>query len=80
MPSSDKEMSFLDHLEVFRWHLIRAAIAILFFAVIAFIFREFVFDGILLAPRDPEFFTYRILCMMSQYIGLEDTLCLTVSF
>ena len=27
------EMSFLDHLEVFRWHLIRAVAAILFFSL-----------------------------------------------
>ena len=62
MTSSDKEMSFLDHLEVFRWHLIRAATAILFFAVIAFVFRDFIFDGILLALRDPDFFTYKMCC------------------
>ena len=79
MTSSDKEMSFLDHLEVFRWHLIRAATAILFFAVIAFVFRDFIFDGILLAPRDPDFFTYKMLCVISQYIGLEDALCLKES-
>mgnify|MGYP000962496440 CR=1 FL=1 len=37
MSKQDKEMSFLDHLEIFRWHLIRAAAAIMFFAIIAFI-------------------------------------------
>jgi sec-independent protein translocase protein TatC len=52
----DKEMSFLDHLEIFRWHLIRAACAILFFSIIAFIFKDIVFDVILLGPRDPSFF------------------------
>ena len=42
--SNDKEMSFLDHLEIFRWHLIRSAIAILFFAIISFIFKNIIFD------------------------------------
>ena len=62
MTDKDKEMSFLDHLEVFRWHLIRAAIAILFFTIIAFIYKDIVFDVILLGPKRTDFLTYRILC------------------
>ena len=76
MTDKDKEMSFLDHLEVFRWHLIRAAIAILFFTIIAFIYEDIVFDVILLGPKRTDFLTYRILCEISQYLGLGDTLCL----
>ena len=79
MSSQDKEMSFLDHLEIFRWHLIRSAIAVLFFAIIAFIFRDIVFDVILLGPKDPNFPTYKALCAISQYLGLEDALCLKES-
>ncbi|MEC9209047.1 MAG: twin-arginine translocase subunit TatC [Bacteroidota bacterium] len=79
MSAQDKEMSFLDHLEIFRWHLIRAAIAILFFAIIAFIFKDIVFDVILLGPKDPAFPTYKALCAISQYLGLQDALCLTES-
>ena len=76
MTDKDKEMSFLDHLEVFRWHLIRAAVAILFFTIIAFIYKDIVFDVILLGPKRTDFLTYRILCEISQYLGLGDTLCL----
>ena len=61
-----QEMSFLEHLEVFRWHLVRSVFAVLFFAVIAFIFKGFVFDGILLAPKNPDFPTYKMLCFLSQ--------------
>lgn len=76
MNDKDKEMSFLDHLEVFRWHLVRAAIAILFFTIIAFIYKDIVFDVILLGPKRTDFLTYRILCEISQYLGLGDALCL----
>ena len=79
MNTNDKEMSFLDHLEIFRWHLIRSAIAILFFAMIAFIFKDIVFDIILLGPKDPNFTTYKALCAISQYFGLDDALCLRES-
>lgn len=72
----EAEMSFLDHLEVFRWHLIRAFAAILFFSVIAFIFKEIIFDTILLGPKNPDFPTYLALCNVSQFLGMGDALCL----
>ena len=75
----DKEMSFLDHLEIFRWHLIRSAICILIFAFFAFIFKRIIFDIILLGPKNPDFFTYKLLCSVSKFLGLEDTLCLIES-
>ena len=56
------EMSFLEHLEVFRWHLVRSAFAILFFSILAFVFKGIVFDTILLAPKNPDFPTYLALC------------------
>ena len=79
MRDQEKEISFLDHLEIFRWHLIRSAVAILFFADIDFIFKEIVFDVILLGPKKADFPTYRILCQISNFLGLNDTLCMQES-
>ena len=56
----EKEMSFLEHLEELRWHIIRSILAIVFFMIIAFIFKNIIFDKIILAPKNPEFFTNRI--------------------
>lgn len=70
------DMSFLEHLEVFRWHLVRSAIAILFFAILAFIFKGIVFDSILLGPKNPDFPTYKILCYISQQLGMGEALCM----
>ncbi len=72
------EMSFLDHLEVLRWHLIRSAAAILVFGVMAFIGKEIVFDKIILGPQKADFLTYRALCVISEYLGMSDALCITV--
>ena len=71
------EMSFLDHLEIFRWHLIRSFVAIFLFSVISFVFKDVIFDDILLAPKSSDFFTYIILCNISQFLGLGDIFCLT---
>ncbi len=57
-------MSFLDHLEVLRWHLIRSTAAIFLGAIIAFLFKTILFDHILLAPARTDFFTYKFLCQM----------------
>lgn len=70
------EMSFLDHLEDLRWHLIRATIAILICGTGAFIFSDFIFDTIIFGPKKMSFPTYKWLCNMSQYIGIETTFCL----
>ena len=47
--SKEKEMSFLDHLEELRWHLLRSIVAIVAFAIILFVFKEFTFK-IIMAP------------------------------
>ena len=47
----EKEMSFLDHLEELRWHLIRATVAIVILATIAFIAKEIIFDLIIFGPK-----------------------------
>ncbi len=67
-PSSvdgEKEMSFVEHLEELRWHLIRSLIAIMIFGILAFVFRRFVFDYIIFGPRHDDFPTYRFFCMLS---------------
>ena len=79
MSDKDLDMSFLDHLEVLRWHLIRSGVAIFFFSIIAFIYKDIIFDVILLAPKDPNFLTYRVLCVISKSLGMGDALCITES-
>lgn len=73
---SVNEMSFLDHLEVLRWHLVRCAIVILLFTVVAFIFKGFIFDSVILAQKSSNFWTYRMFCKFSHLIGNGDALCM----
>ena len=71
------EMSFLDHLEDLRWHILRSFIAILICGSIAFIFKDFIFDKIIFGPNNIDFFTYEILCKISNLIGFNDGFCIT---
>ncbi len=71
-----KEMSFLDHLEELRWHIIRAVGSIFLFAIIAFVYIEEIFKYVVLAPAHPSFWTYRMMCKLSEMSGYSD-LCVT---
>ena len=66
--SMEAEMSFFDHLEALRWHLVRSAIAIVVFTVGAFYFYDFVFDTIIMGPSRPSFWTYRMLCKLGELL------------
>jgi sec-independent protein translocase protein TatC len=72
------EMSFLGHLEALRWHLFRSVVAIMVMATILFFFKEFLFDGVLLAPKKPDFLTYRVLCAVGKKLNLGEDLCIQV--
>jgi len=74
---SKDEMSFLDHLEELRWHLIRSTFAILIMAVVAFIAKDFIFNTILFAPKDPNFITYRVFCNIAEYFGMGEDACIS---
>ena len=69
------EMSFLDHLEDLRWHLIRATSAIIIVGTLAFLFSRSIFKLIIFAPTEMSFPTYRLLCKAAQFINVETTFC-----
>lgn len=71
----DNGMSFLDHLEQLRWHLLRSISAILVFMVLAFLAKGFVFGQVILGPSKIDFVTYRFLCQLSDFFSLP-ALCI----
>ncbi len=62
-------MTFLDHLEILRWHILRSAIAIVVFTILAMANKEIVFHDIILGPSRTDFFTYRKLCEIGAAIN-----------
>lgn len=73
--SPEKEMSFWEHLEELRWHLVRIVIVLVLLAIAAFVMRKFIFDIVILAPKNPDFFSYRALCALGRLIN-TDALCI----
>ncbi|RTQ48625.1 twin-arginine translocase subunit TatC [Hymenobacter gummosus] len=62
-------MSFIDHLEALRWHIIRAAIAIVIFTLAAFLAKDFLFGTLILGPSRADFWTYRMFNAAGEWMG-----------
>ena len=70
------EMSFVDHLEQLRWHLVRSVIAILLGAIVIFIFSATIVDKVIFGPAHSDFVTYGILCKVGRFLHLGTSLCI----
>ncbi|WP_421941432.1 twin-arginine translocase subunit TatC [Pedobacter sp.] len=74
----EAEMSFFDHLDVLRKHLIRAVIAVAVFTGIAFYFNEEILDNVIFGPKKPDFWTYRMMCkLVERFPSLGKDMCIT---
>jgi len=69
------EMSFLEHLEELRWHIIRSLAVIVGVGVVLFLLQGVMFDYVIFGPTHQNFFSYRAICQMSEWIGLGETMC-----
>lgn len=75
-----KEMSFIEHLEELRWHLVRASVSVLLFSILAFLNRSVIFDEIILWPKDPSFWTYQKLNAMMAWVHQQLPFIQSASF
>ncbi|MCJ8208171.1 twin-arginine translocase subunit TatC [Mucilaginibacter sp. RS28] len=64
----EAEMSFFDHIEILRWHLIRSSIAIVVITIFVFVYYDWIFDTIIMGPKKPTFWTYRMLCKLGEVL------------
>ncbi|WP_291959397.1 twin-arginine translocase subunit TatC [Maribacter sp.] len=69
------EMSFLDHLEELRWHLIRSVLAVVIIGSVAFLMKDFIFDTVIFGPKKMDFPTYKLFCDIATYFGFDSAFC-----
>ena len=65
--SADKQMTFLAHLEELRWRLVKSVIAILVFAIIIWIYQEWIMENLFLSMNKKKFITFQLMC---DYFGI----------
>ncbi len=75
---ADKEMTFWEHLDELRGTLWRIIIAVVLTSLAAFVFKEILFDDIILAPKSKDFITYRALCRLGEWLAMP-SLCIDPS-
>ncbi|MFV1447576.1 twin-arginine translocase subunit TatC [Maribacter sp. 6B07] len=73
--TSPNEMSFLDHLEELRWHLIRSVLAVVIIGSVAFLMKDFIFDTVIFGPKKMDFPTYKLFCDIATYFGFDSAFC-----
>lgn len=61
-------MSFWDHLEEFRWTLIRIIGIVSGLTIVGLIIMPHIFDSIILAPKSSDFITYRFMENIGKYV------------
>ena len=69
-------MGFFDHIEELRWHIIRSLAAWFIAAVTIFIYKDWVYDNLILAPASKDFTTYDLLCRFGRWMHLGDAFCM----
>jgi sec-independent protein translocase protein TatC len=70
------EMTFFDHIEELRWHLVRSIVAWLIAAIAIFVYIDWIYDNIILAPANEKFVTYGALCNFGHWLHLGDSFCM----
>ncbi len=68
-------MSFVDHIEELRWHIVRSLVAIVIISIVVFFNIETIFDKVILGPAHTDFVSYKWFCKAGRAIGTE-ALCL----
>jgi len=74
--SDDGEMTFFEHIDALRPHLLRGALALVVTMVAAFLAKKYIIDMVLMGPKSPDFPTNRLLCRLSRIISGDDSLCI----
>jgi sec-independent protein translocase protein TatC len=72
----EAEMTFFDHIEELRWHLVRSIIAWLVAAILIFVYIDWIYDNVILAPANEKFITYGSLCRLGHWLHIGDSFCM----
>ena len=72
-------MTFLDHLEALRWHILRSVVVVTVLATVLFFFNDFIFGKVIFGPKHSDFITYRGFCWLSHHLLHSESLCMASS-
>ncbi len=68
-------MSFFEHLEELRWHILRSLLVVTIAGIALFIMQDWFFKQVIFGPTQKEFLSYQAICKLSHAVGLGDKMC-----
>jgi sec-independent protein translocase protein TatC len=71
LASKSDDMSFWEHAEALRVHLLRIIVVLILTSIAAFFFKDFLFGRIICGPLDINFPTYRWICAAGKALGYD---------
>lgn len=72
MAANTDRQSFWEHLDVLRAAIVKSLLVAVVFGIVAFCFKEQLF-AVILAPKDADFVTYRLLYALSGLVTETDS-------
>ncbi len=78
--AEETDMSFFDHLEELRWHLIKSISSIVLVAIVLLALKSFVFNYIIFAPLGESFPTYQVFQQILPSFKPPEFVLTTVEF
>ncbi len=74
--SEEREMSFLEHLEELRWHVVRSISVLVVLTITTFFFIQRIYDEVIFAPSRLDFPTFQWMCKVGKVLHMEGSLCI----
>ncbi len=73
----EKNMGFFDHIDELRSKLVRIALVVVVGIIVGFIFVQDLFDKVILAPFEKDFWGYKFFCAAGRLFTNSDAMCWT---
>lgn len=70
-PADTDRMTFFEHIEALRPHLVRSVVAVCLLTLIAFIGKRWLIDGVLFGPLTASFPTNRLIDLLAAKAGID---------
>lgn len=70
-PVETDRMTFFEHIEALRPHLVRSVVAVCLLTIVAFIGKRWLVDGVLFGPLSASFPTNRLIELLAAKAGID---------
>ncbi len=71
LKKKEENSSFWGHIDELRKYIFRSIIVVFILSILAFIYKDFIFNSIILLPSDTRFITYQVFCKIGILLNID---------